>query len=772
MLNKMIGARIASLLAVVMLSLAMLGSFGGGTGLAQNLGAIVAQETGQTDETLSRLVDVLKDDAARNKLIGELEGVISSENAGVDGVGPASVEAVEDVSLGRRIALYTQNTVEDAYDAVNSLWRKLTLSDSAFAGLSGEEFGILLAALPGLFLVISITIAVFVVLRRLAFPLYRRLGARAEDLNLFQTALLFIGTNLLDALIVVVAWAIGYAVSVLAVGELGQIGIRQTLYLNAFLLVELVKVAIRALLAPISSGLRVVPIGDLGARALSRILTLIVSIIGYGHLLVVPIVNQSASYAAGNGVTALVSVVVLLYLIFVVIRRRVVVAEWLVWLFSRVATPEPSVAPLETVEEFEAAPLQERRETSSVLTSLAYAWHWFALVYLGVMFVIVMTQPAAVIFNATIGSAKVLGALVLASLVSGVLTRSIAKGISLPADINQKLPLLQSRLNTVAPRALRALRLVLLSVVALFIFDIIGLLDMRAWLESQVGLQFTGTLISVALILLIAVLISLAFTSWIDYQLNPEYGSVPTAREVTLLTLFRNAGTIALIILTLMFTLSEIGLDIGPLLASAGVLGLAIGFGAQKLVQDIITGVFIQFENAINVGDVITVGGTTGGVEKLTVRSVSLRDVHGVFHIIPFSSVDMVSNFSRDFSFFVCDMGVAYRENIEDVKAAMHDGFDELMQDRDIRALVLDELEWFGLQSFGDSAIVLRARIKTLPGQQWGVGRAYNGILKRIFDERNIEIPFPHQTIFFGESKDGSTQAIKLAKGTDSDEVQ
>ena len=216
-----------------------------------------------------------------------------------------------------------------------------------------------------------------------------------------------------------------------------------------------------------------------------------------------------------------------------------------------------------------------------------------------------------------------------------------------------------------------------------------------------------------------------------------------------------------------MFALAEIGLDIGPLLASAGVLGLAIGFGAQKLVQDIITGVFIQFENAMNVGDVVTVGGTTGVVEKLTVRSVSLRDVQGTFHIIPFSSVDMVSNFMRDFSYFVCDMGIAYREDVEEAKQAMFDAFDELKADPEQRANIMGEMEWFGVNSFGDSAVVVRARIKTVPGTQWGLGRAYNGILKRIFDARGIEIPFPHQTIFFGEAKDGRTQALRLKQVDD-----
>ena len=212
---------------------------------------------------------------------------------------------------------------------------------------------------------------------------------------------------------------------------------------------------------------------------------------------------------------------------------------------------------------------------------------------------------------------------------------------------------------------------------------------------------------------------------------------------------------IAIVVVTAMFALSQLGLDIAPLIASAGVVGLAIGFGAQKLVQDIITGVFIQFENAINVGDVVTAGGTTGVVERLTIRSVSLRDVNGVFHIIPFSSVDMVSNFMRGFAFSVCDMGVAYREDLEEVRVAMFDAFEELRARDDMKPSIVGDMEWFGINAFADSAVIVRTRIKTRPGQQWNVGRAYNGIIKRIFDERGIEIPFPHQTLYFGEDKKG-----------------
>jgi moderate conductance mechanosensitive channel len=233
--------------------------------------------------------------------------------------------------------------------------------------------------------------------------------------------------------------------------------------------------------------------------------------------------------------------------------------------------------------------------------------------------------------------------------------------------------------------------------------------------------------------------------SWVEYRLNVNFGKVPTSRENTLLNLFKNAFTVALVVFGAMLALAQIGVNIAPLLAGAGVVGLAIGFGAQKLVQDIITGIFIQFENIMNEGDVVTVGSWSGVVEKLTIRSVTIRDLSGTVHLVPFSSVDQVSNMMRGFSYHVAEIGVAYDSNIDAVKAAMHEAFDRLMQ-TEHKDEILDDLDMQGITAFGDSAITVRARIKTLPGKQWGVGRRYNEFVKLVFAEQSIEIPYPHVT--------------------------
>jgi len=190
-----------------------------------------------------------------------------------------------------------------------------------------------------------------------------------------------------------------------------------------------------------------------------------------------------------------------------------------------------------------------------------------------------------------------------------------------------------------------------------------------------------------------------------------------------------------------------------PGLLLFGVFGVAIGFGSQKLVQDIITGVFILLGDMMSVGDVVKLGDRAGLVEAISIRNVRLRDLSGTVHTIPFSSISSVSNLTKDFSYYVFDIGVAYREDVDQVMDVLKEIGDQLQQDPNVGPLILAPLEVLGVDSFGDSAVVVKARIKTVPIQQWTVGRAFNRRIKQRFDELGIEIPFPHRTIYFGQDK-------------------
>ncbi len=214
---------------------------------------------------------------------------------------------------------------------------------------------------------------------------------------------------------------------------------------------------------------------------------------------------------------------------------------------------------------------------------------------------------------------------------------------------------------------------------------------------------------------------------------------------------------VIIVVVAAFMLLGEIGVNLGPVLAAAGVVGLAIGFGAQNLVQDFIGGFFILLEDQIRVGDVIQIGDKSGLVERITLRMVILRDQAGTVHFIRNGKIDVVSNMTKDYSNYVFNIGVAYRENVDEVIRVLKDIDEEMRQDADYKNDILAPLEVAGLDSFGDSAVNIKARTKTKPIQQWRVGREFNRRIKMKFDELNIEIPFPHQTIYFGKDKKGKS---------------
>jgi len=215
-------------------------------------------------------------------------------------------------------------------------------------------------------------------------------------------------------------------------------------------------------------------------------------------------------------------------------------------------------------------------------------------------------------------------------------------------------------------------------------------------------------------------------------------------------------GTARVIILTvfIMIVLVKVGVEIGPILASAGIVGLAVGFGAQELVRDYISGFFMLLEDQVRVGDVAIINGTGGLVEKIELRTITLRDLSGVVHIFQNGKVNSISNMTKQWSAIVLDIGVAYKEDVDKVMKIMKEVGDELKADPEFAEKIIEPIEIFGLNEFADSALVIRARIKTRPIEQWFTGREYRRRLKKAFDRENIEIPFPHTTVYWGEEID------------------
>ena len=198
--------------------------------------------------------------------------------------------------------------------------------------------------------------------------------------------------------------------------------------------------------------------------------------------------------------------------------------------------------------------------------------------------------------------------------------------------------------------------------------------------------------------------------------------------------------------------LREFNFDIAPILAGAGVIGLAVGFGAQNLVRDVISGLFMLIENQISVNDVAIVNGTGGLVEEINLRTTVLRGLDGTVHIFPNGAITSLSNMTHEFSYYVFDIGVSYTADTDHVVAVLRDLSEELRQSEKYGPLILEPLDVLGVDQFADSAVIIKVRIKTVPIMQWQVGREMNRRIKKRFDAEGIEIPFPHRTLYFGEA--------------------
>lgn len=241
------------------------------------------------------------------------------------------------------------------------------------------------------------------------------------------------------------------------------------------------------------------------------------------------------------------------------------------------------------------------------------------------------------------------------------------------------------------------------------------------------------------------VMIHRAQKNYIDTSIEKE------KRINTLLDIIKQTGKIIIYIIYAMMVLKAFGLDIAPILAGAGIVGLAVGFGAQELVRDVISGFFMLLENQIRTGDVAIINGTGGLVEHIELRTITLRDFAGVTHVFQNGKIDTLANMTKEWSAYVFEVGVAYKEDTDKVIEVLKELDEEMREDEKFKDLILEPLEVFGVDKFGDSAVIIKARYKTRPIQQWNVGREFNRRIKYAFDKKKIEIPFPHHTIYWGE---------------------
>jgi small conductance mechanosensitive channel len=241
-------------------------------------------------------------------------------------------------------------------------------------------------------------------------------------------------------------------------------------------------------------------------------------------------------------------------------------------------------------------------------------------------------------------------------------------------------------------------------------------------------------------------------------------GGDEVARIETLARVFRNAAVIVIFIVAGTLVLGELGISVAPILATAGVAGVAIGFGAQSLIKDFLGGFFLLLDDQVRQGDVVEVAGLSGLVEEVTLRYVRLRNFEGHVHFIPNGEIKTVTNRTRGYAHAVIDAGIAYRESPEEGLAVMAEVARGMRADPAWKDLLPEALEVIGVERWDDSAVILRARLMVVPPiQQWNVRREFLKRLKKAFDERGIEIPFPHMTVYAGAGKDGTAPPFRYA---------
>jgi small conductance mechanosensitive channel len=691
-----------------------------------------------SDEQLEELVATLEDEAERDKLIRTLRGLIEVRQ---------TQEAPEGQGLGGRILSLLAAKTEALTGQLGQVGQVLTglprLADEIWRqSRDPEVLGRWAEVAAKLVLILLAAFAAEWLLRLLLSRARRAIESRRIE-SWPTRVVLLLARTILDLLPILAFAAAAYGI--LAVAEPRPVTRLVALAIvNANVLVRIVLAVARLLLTPQAASLRLFPVTDETANYAFIWTRRITSVAVYGYFLaeaalllgLLPGAHAFLLRALGLGVATMIVVLLL--------QCRQTVSHWL------------AGGPVSEVEGGPAPTLRRR---------FAEIWHVLGIVYVyaiygvwalgvegGFQFLARATVLTAIIFLA-------------AWLVTSGLRYFVERGFRLRADLKLRFPTLEERANRYLFVVHRVSKIIVNLLAGLLVLQIWGL-DVAGWLFSETGRAVAARLVTILLILAGAWVVWEVISGLVQRLLEPpgeEAGDrQPSARMRTLLPLFRNTVRVVIAVFVALTVLSELGIDIAPLLAGAGVIGLAVGFGAQTLVKDVIAGVFILLEETIAVGDVVTLGSNTGVVESLSIRTVRLRDLTGTVHTIPFGEVTSVLNLTKDFSYAVMDVGVAYREDVDEVIEVLKEVGAEVQADETFGPLILEPLEVLGLDSFSDSAVNIRVRFKTVPVKQWMVRREFNRRMKRRFDELGIEIPFPHQTLYFGVDKQGEAPAARL----------
>ena len=511
-------------------------------------------------------------------------------------------------------------------------------------------------------------------------------------------------------------------------------------FINAYVIVRGIVAIVRMLLAPAVKTLRILPLTGVTANYLFIWIRRLVGFSVFGYFLAEALLLLGLPESGYTGLQRLIGLMITGLVVVFVLQNRAPVAVWI-------------------------RGEQKTTRSGRLREQFAEIWHVLAVIYTVSIFgVLVLSIEGG--FQYLVRATAITGVIVVASrVIMTGLDQLVDRGFAIRQEVRDRFPALEDRANRYLPTMRSLLHWAVGLIAALALLETWGV-DALGWLDSPLGNQLAESAFSIIAVVVLALIFWEAVSIGIERYLTRTdiEGNVVerSGRIRTLLPLFRKVVFTVLAVMVSLIVLSELGINIGPLLAGAGVIGLAVGFGAQTLVKDVITGLFILVEDTITVGDYVDVGGHEGTVESISVRTIRLRDPAANVHTVPFSDVGTVLNYTKGFSNVVLNIGIAYRENVDEVMKVIEDLGREMAEDETLSPDIIRPLEVQGLQSLDDSAVIIRARIRVRPGTQWGMKREFNRRMKNRFDELGIEIPFPQRTITFGEDKEGDAVAGRI----------
>ncbi len=680
-----------------------------------------AQNTPSPDE-IEKLIQTIENDASRGELLEQLRTLVQIQRSGQVPALAAPVDApVEQIArVANTFAEQLSDQVEDVTKAVlraaafvADAPKFMSWFDSQIDDTRNRD-----RLIEILWKLVAVLAAGWIA-ERLALlalgPLRKRLEARAVEpgwRRAFPIAA--------DAVVGIVPIAIFAAV---AIGTLGVVQPTRTAslvaisFVNANLLTRAVALVANTIFAPRHPGRRIVPLDDETSVYIFLWIRRVTNIAVYWYFAAEAALLLGMPEAAYNFTVKLLGVVVAMMFVAVVLQNRQSVAEALM----RSSSGEGWIA---------------RGRAGFMGPGLAKYWHVAALAYIIVALFAWLIRPEgfAFIVQASVLTVVIAGIARAAVLLAGY---GIDRAFVIAPEFRERFPALETRANRYVSAGRRLIVLAISGLALLAIMQAWGIRTLE-YAATPTGQRVAGGLFAIAFAVIMALAIwEFANAGLERYLVRKGEHEAPTertsARVRTLLPLMQRALFLILTVFVLLVTLNEIGVNVTPLLAGAGVLGLAVGLGAQNMVRDLITGVSMILEDVLAVGDVVQLGDKAGTVEALGLRAIKLRSADGTLHTIPFGTLTIISNQTKDFAYATFEAAVGYSADPAAAARAMRGAFDAIAADPAIADLVIGEYEDLGLAAFSDVGQTLKARVKTLPGKQWRVRRAFDERIRSDF---------------------------------------